>query len=359
VVIEVGYVSRYAFFKLHHSGKECYTLAMMKLTWQPVTLQLKTVFRIAHGASSQRHNVLVQVEDGLGEAAAVSYHGETPERIMAWLESVQLDGDALHLAHLLAQIPAGSRAGRAAIDMALHDLWGKTLGQPLYRLLGLHPADAPPTSFTIAMDAPELMAERAAASGMPIIKIKVGGQQDEAMVRAIRNATSARLQVDANGGWTRDQAAAIIPRLAQFDLQIVEQPLPAGDIEGLRWLRAQQFGVPIFADEAIKTPADVLAHAGAVDGVVIKLAKSGGIRPALEMITLARALDMQVMIGCMVETSVAVTAAAHLAPLCDFADLDGPLLIANDPYTGLRYHNARLLLPDAPGLGVAATIANE
>jgi len=328
----------------------------MNLSWQPITLNLKNVFRIAHGASAQRHNVIVRVEKGVGEAAAVSYHGETPERIMAWLQTVRLDGDPLHLVDLLAQLPQeGSRAGRAAVDMALHDLWGKRLGHPLYRLLGLNPDDAPPTSFTIAMDEPEAMAARAAAANMPIIKIKVGGEQDEAMVRAIRGATSARLQVDANGGWSRDRAAAIIPRLAAYDLQMVEQPLPAGDIEGLRWLRAQQFGVPIFADEAIKTPGDVLAHAGAVDGVVIKLAKSGGIRPALEMIALARALDMQVMIGCMVETAVAVTAAAHIAPLCDYADLDGPLLIANDPFRGVRYVDARLLLPDGPGLGVALT----
>jgi len=326
---------------------------MLKITWQPITLNLKNVFRIAHGASAQRHNVIVRVEEGLGEAAAVSYHGETPEGIMAWLQSVQLDGDPLHLIDLLEQVPAGDRAGRAAVDMALHDLWGKRLGQPLYRLLGLNPAKAPRTSFTIAMDEPGAMAARAAESNMPIIKIKVGGNNDEAMVQAIRKATSARLQVDVNGGWSREQAAAIIPRLAAYDLQIVEQPLPAGDIEGLRWLRAQHFGAPIFADEAIKSPADILAHAGAVDGVVIKLAKSGGIRPALEMIALARALDMQVMIGCMVETAVAVTAAAHIASLCDYADLDGPLLIANDPFSGVRYDGARLLLPDGPGLGVA------
>ncbi len=326
---------------------------MMKITWRPITLELKNVFRIAHGASARRHNVIVQVEEGLGEAAGVAYHGETPERIMAYLQTVHLAGDPLHLVDMLAQLPqGGSRAGRAAVDMALHDLWGKRLGHPLYRLLGLNPADAPPTSFTIAMDEPEAMAERAAASGMPIIKIKVGSENDEAMVRAIRQATDARLQVDANGGWSREQAAAIIPRLAQYDLQIVEQPLPAGDIEGLRWLRKQGFGVPIFADEAIKTPDDILAHAGAVDGVVIKLAKSGGIRPAVAMIALARALGMQVMIGCMVETAVAVTAAAHIAPLCDYADLDGPLLIANDPFRGLRYDGARLLLPDGPGLGI-------
>ena len=326
---------------------------MLNITWEPITLQLKNVFRIAHGASAQRHNVIVRVEEGLGEAAGVAYHGETPERIIAYLQTVALLGDPLHLVDLLAQLPQeGSRAGRAAVDMALHDLWGKRLGQPLYCLLGLNPADAPPTSFTIAMDEPQAMAERAAASGMPVIKIKVGGENDEAIVRAIREATDARLQVDANGGWTREQAAAIIPRLTEYDLQIVEQPLPAGDIEGLRWLRAQDLGAPIFADEAIKTPQDILAHAGAVDGVVIKLAKSGGIRPALEMIALARTLDMRVMIGCMVETAVAVTAAAHLAPLCDYADLDGPLLIANDPFCGLRYDGARMLLPDGPGLGI-------
>ncbi len=326
---------------------------MLTITWEPMTLQLKTIFRIAHGASAQRRNVIVRVEEGLGEAAGVAYHGETPERIIDYLQTVQIAGDPLHLVDLLAQLPqTGSRAGRAAVDMALHDLWGKRLGQPLYRLLGLNPAQAPPTSFTIAMDDPQAMARRAAAAGMPIIKIKVGGENDEAMVRAIREATDARLQVDANGGWTREQAAAIIPRLTEYDLQMVEQPLPAGDIEGLRWLRAQNLGAPIFADEAIKTPADILAHAGAVDGVVIKLAKSGGIRPALTMIALARTLDMQVMIGCMVETAVAVTAAAHLAPLCDYADLDGPMLIANDPFSGLRYDGARLLLPDRPGLGV-------
>jgi len=326
---------------------------MLKIAWEPITLQLKNVFRIAHGASAQRQNIIVHVAEGIGEAAGVAYHGETPAGIIAYLQTVQLSGDALHLVALLNQLPAnGSRAGRAALDMALHDLWGKRLGKPLYRLFGLNPDDAPPTSFTVGMDEPAVMAALAAASNMPIIKIKVGGSRDEARVRAIRAATNARLQVDANGGWDREQAARMISRLADYDLQMVEQPLPAGDIEGLRWLRQQHFGVPIFADEAIKTSADVLAHAGAVDGVVIKLAKSGGIRPALEMIALARTLDMQVMIGCMVESAVAVTAAAHIAPLCDYADLDGPLLLANDPFKGVRYEGARLVLPQGPGLGV-------
>ncbi len=249
-----------------------------------------------------------------------------------------------------------SPAARAAIDIALHDVWGKRLGQPLYRLLGLNPQRAPETSFTIAIDEPEWMAQRARESGMPIIKIKLGGGDDEAIVRAIRAATAARLRVDANAGWTREQAAALIPRLAQYDVEFVEQPLPAGDVEGLRWLRARNPGAPIFVDESVKTARDVAAHAGAVDGVVIKLMKSGGIREALRAIAVARALDMRVMMGCMVETSIGVTAAAHIAPLCDYADLDGPLLIANDPYAGLRYESARLALPDAPGLGVALRV---
>lgn len=332
----------------------------MHLHWEPITLNLKTTFRIAHGASDQRHNVIVHVKDdvsngadeGIGEAAAVSYHGETPAGIMDYLAGVKLGDDPLALDANCRALPPGSAAARAAVDMALHDLWGKRLGQPLYRLLGLDPAAMPPTSFTIAMDAPAEMARRARESGLPVIKIKVGGPDDETVVRAIREATDARLRVDANGGWTREQAVTLIPRLAAYGVELVEQPLAAGDIEGLRWLRALNLGVPILADESIKTAQDVIAHAGAVDGVVIKLAKSGGIRPALQAMAAARALDMQIMIGCMVETSVAVTAAAHLAPLCDYVDLDGPLLIANDPYRGVAYEGAILVLPERPGLGV-------
>jgi L-alanine-DL-glutamate epimerase-like enolase superfamily enzyme len=158
--------------------------------------------------------------------------------------------------------------------------------------------------------------------------------------------------VDANAGWNREQAATLIPRLAQYDVEFIEQPLPVGDIDGLHWLRSQNLGLPIFADENILTARDVAAHAGAVDGVVIKLAKTTGIREALRAIHTARALGMQIMIGSMVETSAAITAAAHLSPLCDYADLDGPLLIANDPFQGVQYDGARLVLPDRPGLGL-------
>jgi L-alanine-DL-glutamate epimerase-like enolase superfamily enzyme len=330
----------------------------MNISFEPITLDLKTTFRIAHGASDQRHNVIVHLGEGLGEAAGVAYLGESQAGILAYLGQLAapLGDDPFEIEEALGRLPAGSNAARAAIDIALHDLWAKRIGQPLHRLLGLSPRRIPPTSLTIAIDEPARMAELARRSGSSHIKIKLGSPDDEAIVAAIRAATSAKLRVDANAGWGREQALALIPRLAQYDIEFVEQPLPIGDAEGLRWLRrelrAQGVGVPIFADESIKSARDVAAHAGAVDGVVIKLMKTGGIREALRAIHTARALDMQVMIGCMIETSLGVTAAAQLAPLCDYADLDGPLLIRGDPFVGIRYAGNQIALPDGPGLGV-------
>ncbi|HET6594230.1 MAG TPA: dipeptide epimerase [Anaerolineales bacterium] len=329
----------------------------MELRWEPITLDLKTTFRVAHGASDQRHNVLVYLDEGVGEAAAVPYYGETQRGILEYLQSVpDLGDDPFDIDTVLSQRPAGSRAARSAIDQALHDLWGKKLGQPLYKLFGLNPGKLPLTSFTIGIDEPEVMAEQAKAAEYPIIKIKLGSEKDEAIVAAIRNVTNARLLVDANAGWTRERALQIIPRLADYDLDLVEQPLAVDDVEGYFWLkeklRAQNVDTPIFVDETAKTSHDVVKLAGAVDGVVVKTMKSEGIREALRMIHTARAHDLQIMLGCFVESSVGVTAAAHLAPLCDYADLDGPLLIRNDPYDGLRYDGAKLTLPDGPGLGV-------
>jgi len=326
----------------------------MKLSTEPYTLQLRTTFRIAHGADDQRYTVFAHLDEGLGEGAAVTYHGESQEGILKALEgmSAQLGDDPLLIEETLDRLHSPSQAALAAADIALHDLWGKRLGQPLYRLFGLNPEKIPLTSFTIAMDEPAKMAERAAASRLPIIKIKLGSPDDEAIVAAIRRATSARLRLDANAGWDRQQAVDLIPRLVRYDIEFVEQPLPKSDIEGLRWLRSQKLGLPIFADESVKTARDVAALAGAVDGVVIKLMKTGGLREARRAIATARALDMQVMLGCMIESSIAVTAAAHLAPLCDYVDLDGPLLIKNDPYEGVTYTGAQLHLPNRPGIGV-------
>jgi len=329
----------------------------MKLHWEPITLDLKTTFRVAHGASDQRHNVLVYLDDGVGEAEAVPYYGETQGGIIEYLKSVpDLGDDPFDMDAVLSKRPAGSRAARSGIDEALHDLWGKKLGQPLYKLFGLNPDKLPLTSFTIGMDEPQVMAEQAKASGYPILKIKLGSENDEAILAAIRKATNAKLLGDANAGWSRERALQIIPRLQEYDLELIEQPLAMDDVEGYFWLkeklRAQKVAIPIFADETTKTSHDVVKLAGAIDGVVVKTMKSEGIREALRMIHTARAHDMQIMLGCFIESSVGVTAAAHLAPLCDYADLDGPLLIRNDPYRGLKYEGAKFTLPDGPGLGL-------
>ena len=329
----------------------------MKLHWEPITLDLKTTFRVAHGAFDQRFNVLVYLDDGVGEAAAVPYYGETQEGIITYLKSMpDLGADPFDMDSVLTKRPAGSRAARSAIDEALHDLWGKKLGQPLYRLFGLNPNNLPLTSFTIGMDEPEVMAEQAQVSKSPIIKVKLGSEKDEAIISSIRKATNAKLRVDANAGWSRKEALHIIPRLVDYDLEFIEQPLAVDDVEGYFWLkeklRSQNIDIPIFADETAKTSHDVAKLAGAIDGVVVKTMKSEGIREALRMIHTARAHDMQIMLSCMIESSVGATAAAHLAPLCDYVDLDGPLLIRNDPYRGLKYNGAKMTLPDGPGLGL-------
>src|SRR5215216_5601374 len=274
----------------------------MKLHWEPLALDLKTTFRVAHGASDQRYNVLVYLDDGVGEAAAVPYYGETQQGIVDYLKSVpDLGDDPFDMDGVLSRRPVGSRAARSAIDEALHDLWGQMLGQPLYKLFGLNPNKLPLTSFTIGIDEPEIMAEQAKAAKYPIIKIKLGSEKDEAIVAAIRSVTDAKLLVDANAGWTRARALQIIPRLIDYDLDLIEQPLAVEDVEGYFWLkqklRQQNVDIPIFADETAKTSHDVVKLAGAIDGVVVKTMKSEGIREALRMIHTARAHDMQIMLS--------------------------------------------------------------
>jgi len=331
----------------------------VRVTTEPLNLNLRTTFTIATSSTNVRHNILVRIDEGLGEAPVVPQYHETPQGVMDYVAQVVplLGDDPFQLEDILSRLqPAHtgrptSAAGHAAIDVALHDLVGKRLGIPLYKLFGLNPAHVPETSFTIAIDQPEVMATRAKESGLPILKIKVGAGDDIAIVRAIRRATNARLRLDANEGWTREQASSLIPQLAEYDIEFIEQPLVRTDWEGLRWLKAR-VSVPIFADESAQTEHDLPKLAGAIDGVVVKLTKTGGLRGALKTIAVARALDLKVMISCMVESSVGVTAAAHIAPLADYVDLDGPLLIANDPFVGLRYEGARIRLPDAPGLGL-------
>jgi L-alanine-DL-glutamate epimerase-like enolase superfamily enzyme len=343
----------------------------MRLSWDTATLALRTTFATAHGASDTRENVVVRLEHGgavgLGEAAGLHYHGESLAGIEACLVQAAAVLRRLALDDLdavLDRLPPGSAAARAAVDMALHDLWGQARGEPLYRLFGLDPRRAPSTSFTVGLDAPDRMGQRAREAAMPILKLKVGGpgrrdDDDEAALAAVRAAApDAAIRIDANAGWSRDRAARLIARLARYGIELVEQPLPVDDIEGLRWLGGR-VDVPVFADESARTADDVTRLRGAVDGVVVKLMKCGGLRAARAVIAAARREGMSVMLSCMIESSLAVTAAAHLAPLCDLVDLDGPLLIRDDPFRGLGYDGARLQLPEGPGLGVAERRAGQ
>jgi len=336
---------------------------IVRLIPEPITLDLAIPFSIAHGTSTARHNVLVHLGDGIGEAALPPYYGVSQRDVIGYVQSLDpetlLGADPLALEEALDRLPPEPAAARAAVDVALHDHWARQLGYPLYRLWGLSAARAPASSWTIPIttDVDELRGRVRAAAAFPILKLKLGSgdlETDETMVRVAREETDAALCVDANCGWSVEEAAAIIPRLAAYDLLFIEQPLPQHGVDRWHVLRRRlpEGMPPLIADESVQQAADIPALAGAADGINVKIAKAGGLREARRMITLARALGMQVMIGCMVETSVGVTAAAQLAPLVDYADLDGNLLLVRDPYVGATLDAGRLSLPDEPGLGV-------
>ena len=340
----------------------------MELTAQALDLTLNVPFRISRGVQSVAHNVLVQVEDdgmsGVGEAAPSGFYGEKCESVLMALSyfAEHLGDDPLLIEDIsadLSQVMRSNAAARAAVDMALYDLMGQRLGAPLYQLLGLNPVRTPLTSFTIGLDTPAEMARKAReAPQFPVLKIKLGTENDLEIVRAIRGVSDARLRVDANAAWTPKQAIRTINTLEPFDIEFVEQPVAASDLDGLRLVR-EHTSVPIFADESCVTLDDVPRMAGRVDGINIKLMKCGGVSQALKMIATARALHLQVMLGCMIESSVAITAAAQISPLVDYADLDGALLVANDPYEGVRIERGKLMLPDRPGLGVRRRASAE
>ena len=340
----------------------------MKLAHEIVVLRTTHPFIIARGGSSEYRVVRVTVTDddgatGWGEAAPSKHYGETADTVVAALPAYAavLEGaDAWSLEaleHGIARALRGNPSARAAVSAALHDLAGKRLGVPLYRMWGLDPAAAPPTSFTIgiAPDEDTLRARVREAAPYPILKIKLGTTWDERVIRVVRELEPTKmLRVDANAAWTPKRALAMIPLLHDLGVEFVEQPLPAQDVEGLRFVRERSV-LPIIADESCLVSTDIPALVGAVDGINIKLAKCGGLREALRMIATARAHSMLVMCGCMVESSLGITAAAHLAPLLDYADLDGAALVANDPYAGARIDGGRIAIPDRAGLGVEIT----
>ena len=334
----------------------------MNMEFGPLDLTLRSPFRIARGTQHVAHNIQVEVAFdglvGLGEAAPSAFYGERRETVLSALPYLAeaLGDDPTFLEDATTgfdrAFPHGNAAAKAALDMALYDLLGKRLGMPVYRLLGLNPAATPHTSFTIALDTPAEMARKARdAAEYPLLKIKLGTAYDLEIVRAIRDATSATLRVDANAAWTPKEAIRTITALADYDIELVEQPVAAGDLEGLRLVR-EHAPLPVFADESCVTLEDIPRIAGCVDGINIKLMKCGGLHTAVKMIHTARAHHLKVMLGCMIESSLAITAAAHLSPLVDYADLDGALLVADDPFRGVTVERGKLLLPDAPGLGV-------
>ncbi len=330
----------------------------MRLRHRTIELHLRHTFRLARGATDSRRNVVVRLEHGglvgLGEAAPIPRYGEDAASAAAAVDRMARrlgDPRAFEGAAARAAV-AGQRSAEAAVDMALRDLAGKRLGAPLYELLGLDPKATPPTSFTIGMDTPEVVAAKVReASGFEVLKVKMGSDDDRAVLEAVRDVTGRPLRVDANEGWTLDGALERLEWLAGMGVELVEQPLPADRLEETRELRRKS-PLPIFADESVHVAEDVPRLAGAFDGINVKLMKCGGVGPALELIAVARAHGLKVMLGCMIESSLAITAAAHLSPLVDFADLDGHLLITDDPYLGAVVEGGRLVPPDGPGLGV-------
>ena len=337
----------------------------MKLSHQIVTLRTKNPFVIARGGSTEYRVVCITVtasdgNTGWGEAAPSKFYGETADTVVDVLPLLAaaiegMDGWSLEaMEHALARAIRYNGAARAGVSAALHDLVGKRLGVPLYKLWGLDPVSSPPTSFTIgiAPDEATLLARVAEAEQYPILKIKLGTAWDERIVRAVREAAPKKvLRVDANAAWTPKSALRIIPALKELGVEFVEQPLHPGDLQGLRFVR-ERSSLPIVADESCLVAADVPKLAGAVDGINIKLAKCGGLREALRLVAVARAHDMLVMAGCMIESSLGITAAAHFAPLLDCADYDGAALVSNDPYAGATIDGGAIRIPDAPGLGV-------
>ena len=335
----------------------------MHLKFFPYELQLQHTFTVASYSRTTTPDVQVEIEyeglTGYGEASMPPYLGQSVETVTAFLSKVDLSQfkDPFQLEDILAYVdslsPADS-AAKAAVDIALHDLVGKLMGQPWYRIWGLDPAKAPSTTFTIGIDTPDVVREKTleAAGRFNILKVKVGLDSDEEMIRTIRSVTQVPLAVDANQGWKdRSKALDEIFWLKEQGVVMVEQPMAKERVDDNAWL-TEHSPLPIFADESIQRLADVPALKGVYSGINIKLMKCTGMREGWRMASLARALGMKVMVGCMTETSCAVSAAAQLSPYVDFADLDGNLLISNDRFDGVKVAEGRLVLPDRPGIGI-------
>lgn len=333
-----------------------------KVDYKTKRLTLKHAWTIARNTSTYKDNVFVRLEKdgivGLGEAAHNVRYGETLESTFATIEKAKPlfeQGSPFHFVDLseqLQKICEGQTAAKAALDMALMDWVGKALGIPYYQLLGLDPRKAPQTTFSIGIDTPEVIRQKVKeAEPYPLLKIKLGKDNDEEIMQAVRAETDKTLRVDANEGWkTKEECLRKIEWLAKNGVDVVEQPMPADMLKEAAWVR-ERSPIPVLADEAVKRASDIPKLAEAFDGINIKIDKSGGVQEALRMIWMARSLDMKIMLGCMISSSLSITAAAQLSPLVDFPDLDGNLLISDDPFQGVEVRDGWLILPEKPGLG--------
>ncbi len=337
--------------------------ARMKLSFFPYELKLRHVFTVSSYSRTTTPDVQVEIEydgiTGYGEASMPQYLGQTVASVSSFLQKVDLSqfDDPFQLEDILTYVDSlsdGDTAAKAAVDIALHDLVGKMLGAPWYRIWGLDKSKAPSTTFTIGIDTPDVVREktRECADQFNILKVKLGGDNDKEMIETIRTVTDLPIAVDANQGWKdRQYALDMIGWLAERGVVMVEQPMPVGQIDDAAWL-TERSPLPVFADEAVQRLRDVAALQGVYSGINIKLMKCTGMREAWKMANMARALGMKVMVGCMTETSCAVSAAAQLSPAVDFADLDGNLLITNDRFRGMEVVDGKITLPERPGIGV-------
>ena len=335
----------------------------LELSFYPYELQLQHTFTVSSYSRNTTPGVQVEINyegyTGYGEASMPPYLGQSVDSVTAFLKQVNLKqfADPFHLEDILAYVDSlspGDSAAKAAVDIALHDLVGKMLGAPWYKIWGYDPAKAPSTTFTIGIDTPEVVREKTleCADRFNILKVKVGLDTDKEMIETIRSVTNLPLAVDANQGWRdRFKALDMIYWLREHGVVMVEQPMPVDRIDDQAWLN-ERSPLPLFADESIQRLADVPGMKGLFSGINIKLMKCTGLREAHKMVDLARALGMKVMLGCMTETSCGISAAAQLSPAVDFADLDGNLLISNDIFSGVTVVDGKLTLPSTPGIGV-------
>jgi L-alanine-DL-glutamate epimerase-like enolase superfamily enzyme len=333
------------------------------LKFVPYNLQLRHTFTLANSSRNITPDVLTSIEfegvTGYGEASMPPYLGESIETATQFLSSLNLTQfkDPFMMDDILQYVDSvmpGNCAAKAAVDIALHDLVGKIMGQPWYKIWGYDPVDTPNTSFTIGIDTPEVIRQKVAeAAPYKILKVKLGHETDKEMIETIRSITQVPICVDVNQGWTdKQKALEMIHWLKEKGVVFVEQPMPKTAIDDMAWL-TENSPLPTIADEAVQRLPDVMKINGVYSGINIKLMKSTGMREAHQMLTLARSLGMKVMIGCMTETSCAVSAAAQMAPKCDWADLDGNLLISNDPYSGMKIVEGKVTLIDQPGIGIS------